>query len=92
MAGVFTLSKLRPRDLMVVDDQYKFIQVTAVLETIQLFDLKNDPCETTNLAYSSSHQDDCNRMATRDRPLRTDTRQRRFTRCAHAPRVNYLFL
>ena len=48
---------------MVVDDQYKFIRYYGS-ETIQLFDLKNDPWETTNLAYSSSHQDDCNRMAT----------------------------
>ena len=48
---------------MVVDDQYKFIRYYGS-ETIQLFDLKNDPWETTNLAYRSSHQDDCNRMAT----------------------------
>ena len=46
---------------MVIDDQYKFIRYYGS-ETIQLFDLKNDPWETTNLAYSNSHQGDCNRM------------------------------
>ena len=46
---------------MVIDDQYKFIRYYGS-KTIQLFDLKNDPWETTNLAYSSNHQGDCKRM------------------------------
>ena len=41
----------------------KLFSNISTLNLLQLFDLKNDPWETTNLAYRSSHQDDCNRMA-----------------------------
>jgi arylsulfatase A-like enzyme len=48
---------------MVVDDQYKFIRYYGS-ETTQLFDLKNDPWETVNLAFDDEHQAVCKRMAT----------------------------
>lgn len=47
---------------MVVDKQYKFIRYYGS-KTTQLFDLKNDPWETTNLAFEGSHQARCQRMA-----------------------------
>jgi arylsulfatase A-like enzyme len=47
---------------MVVDEQYKFIRYYGS-KTTQLFDLKNDPWETTNLAFEGNHQARCQLMA-----------------------------
>ena len=41
---------------------YKFVRYYGS-ETTQLFDLKNDPWETKNLAFEDSHQACCQRMA-----------------------------
>jgi arylsulfatase A-like enzyme len=47
---------------MVVDERYKFIRYYGS-ETTQLFDLKNDPFETQNLAYEPSHKDTCAKLS-----------------------------
>ena len=47
---------------MVVDDRFKFIRYFGS-ETTQLFDLKNDPWETQNLAFDPAFSKVCLRMS-----------------------------
>ena len=47
---------------MVVDERFKFIRYFGS-KTTQLFDLKNDPWETQNLAFDPAFYKDCLRMS-----------------------------
>lgn len=47
---------------MVIDEQYKFIRYYGS-ETVQLFDLSNDPYETVNLAFDPQYKARCQEMA-----------------------------
>ena len=46
------------------DGQWKFIQYQVNgVKTVQLFDLKNDPLETKNLAAAAENKQDIERLA-----------------------------